>query len=333
VVHEVFASAPARADLAGGTLDIWPLYLLHSGSVTVNLAIDRRAQARIRAREGLWMRSRDLGVAACFDSVSSAAADARFALPGLLLEEIGVSGGVEIEMASAVPFGSGLGGSSALGIALAAAIARFAGVRLEESALIPLLRDVEARHLGKPTGVQDFYPAVYGGLEILNLRAGVITREDCSAALEALSPSLLFYDTRAAHASGMNNWEVFRRRLEGEESVRRGLEGVCRAANDMARAVRAGDVRSMGRAIAEEWEARRALAPVVSTSAIEDALLAARSAGAWGGKVCGAGGGGVIVMLAPAERIDEVRGALARRVDGELFSARPERRGLIVEEC
>jgi D-glycero-alpha-D-manno-heptose-7-phosphate kinase len=332
VAREIFASAPARADLAGGTLDIWPLYLLHPGSLTVNLAIDRRAEARVRAGTGIRMRSLDLGVEARFESVPAAAADARFALAGLLLEEIGLAGGVEIEMASAVPFGSGLGGSSALGIALAAAIFRFAGSDLDESALIPFLRDVEARHLGTPTGVQDFYPAVYGGLEIIELRAGAIAREDCSSALDAVASSLAFFDTRASHSSGMNNWEVFRRRLDGDEAARRGLEGVRQAADHMARAVREDDIPAMGRAIAEEWEARRALAPVVSTPAIESALAVARSAGAWGGKVCGAGGGGVIVTLSPAGRIEEVRSALSRLSVGELFVARPEPRGLVIEE-
>ena len=90
----------------------------------------------------------------------------------------------------------------------------------------------------------------------------------------------------------MNNWEVFRRRLEGDADVTRSLDNVAVAARAMASAARAGDFPAMGTALRDEWSARRQLAPVVSSPAIERAIAAARDAGAWGGKACGAGEAG-----------------------------------------
>jgi D-glycero-alpha-D-manno-heptose-7-phosphate kinase len=128
----------------------------------------------------------------------------------------------------------------------------------------------------------------------------------------------------------MNNWEVFRARLEGDADVTRALEGVRRAAAEMARAATALDFEAMGRALAQEWSARRTLAPVVSTPTIEAAIEAATRAGAWAGKACGAGGGGCVVFLAPAERREAAARALAALKTGSVLDVRVENRGLSV---
>jgi D-glycero-alpha-D-manno-heptose-7-phosphate kinase len=86
----------------------------------------------------------------------------------------------------------------------------------------------------------------------------------------------------------------------------------------------------MGRALSEEWAARRDLAPVVSSPSIERAIAAAREAGAWGGKACGAGGGGCVVFLASPDRTPAVRDALAGLGDGSVLPVKAERRGLEV---
>jgi D-glycero-alpha-D-manno-heptose-7-phosphate kinase len=98
----------------------------------------------------------------------------------------------------------------------------------------------------------------------------------------------------------------------------------------MAEAVEIGDFHAMGRALQSEWEARRRLAPVVSSPAIEAAIDAALAAGAWGGKACGAGGGGSVVVLAPPEKTPGVRDALSGLPEGRLLLVAAENRGLIV---
>ena len=113
------ASAPARVDLAGGTLDLWPLHVLHPGSFTVNLAISLKASCRVSAGDG---RFRVFSSATGFEKIAAGPAellaDRRTALVGSLLEALEIRTPLEIAFSSDVPFGSGLGGSSALTVAL-----------------------------------------------------------------------------------------------------------------------------------------------------------------------------------------------------------------------
>ena len=323
------ASAPARVDLAGGTLDLWPLHVLHRGSVTVNLAIDRRASCRVRrAENGVRLLSPDRGIDVAADSARDLLEDPRTALVAALVEELVPDSPVEVEYLSGVPFGSGLGGSSALAVAVAAALSRLAGASLEG---VELVRDVETRVLGKPAGVQDYYPAFAGALHCLWFETGRTVPERLDVHPADWDEHLTLFDTGAAHSSGMNNWEVFRRRLEGDAAVAHSLDRIAEAAREMADAAHRNDFPAMGRALDREWAARRELAPVVSSPSIERAIAAARDAGAWGGKACGAGGGGCVVFLSPAEKTEKVRKALAKLGEGSVMAVRAERRGLEVD--
>src|SRR5262249_15116632 len=152
----------------------------------------------------------------------------------------------------------------------------------------------ETRVLEKPAGVQDYYPPLEGGVHVITFRSGRTTGERLPASMAPWENHLTLFDSGLSHSSGMNNWQILKARLEGDAAVAANLEGVRRAAAAMAEAVRRSDLRTMGAALADEWEARRKLAPVVSTPLIERAIAAARGAGAWGGKACGAGGGGCV---------------------------------------
>lgn len=322
------ASAPARVDLAGGTLDLWPLHVLHPGSVTVNLAIDRRASCRVRRSDGGWrVLAPERGLERRASRSAELLLDPETSLVGSLLQALAVEEPLEIELSSGVPFGSGLGGSSALVVALAGALERFAPPGPPAADPVAFARDVETRVLGKPAGVQDYYPPLAGGLHRIWFEAGrtLAEREDVEA--EQWQRHLTLFDTGAAHSSGMNNWAIFRARMEADPAVTERLEQVRRAAVRMAAAAAARDFPAMGRALAEEWDARRKLAPVVSTPTIERAIARALEAGAWSGKACGAGGGGCVVFLSPADRTEAVRQALARLPEGAVLPVRAENRG------
>ena len=329
----ISASAPARVDLAGGTLDLWPLHVLHPGSVTVNLAIDRRATCRARSGKELFhVLSEQGGFEKTAADAAELLADRRTALVGSLLQALEIRDFLDIEFSSGVPFGSGLGGSSALTVAMMGALEPWSQRPLAPAERVDFVRDVETLVLGKPAGVQDYYPALEGGLHRIRFEVGRALAGRLDVDPELWSRHLLLFDTGATHASGMNNWEIFRARLEGNRDVADGLERVRRAASRMAEGVAAGDFRLMGEALAEEWAARRGLAPVVSTPTIERSIAAALGAGAWGAKACGAGGGGCVVLLSPADRIAAVREALGRLPEGRLLPVRAEPRGLTVAE-
>ena len=307
--------------------------MLHPGTVTVNVAIGLFASCRVgESAKGFRVFARD----GSFDISRSAAGELleepRSALVGSILEALDIREPLAIELATDVPFGSGIGGSSALTVALLGALERRTHRDLSGVDRVDFVRDVETRVLGKPAGVQDYYPALAGGLHTLVFRPGATRarREDVDAA--AWNSRLTLFDTGASHSSGMNNWEILRSRLEGDPRVAAEIEKVRLAAVAMADAAARSDFSAMGAALAREWDARRRLAPVVSTPLIERAIAAAREAGAWAGKACGAGGGGFVALLSPEDRTPAVREALGALGEGRVVNASVVSRGLEVVE-
>lgn len=330
----ISAEAPARIDLAGGTLDLWPIHVLHPGSVTVNLAIDRIAACRARrGGDAIRIRSPERGLDKSARDAVELLADPDTALVGSLLEALQIRESLEIEFSSGVPFGSGLGGSSALTVTLMGALERWSPRDLSGIDRVDFVRDVETRALRKPAGVQDYYPALEGGLHRIRFDAGRTRAERVDVDADLWDRHLSLFYTGAAHSSGMNNWTIFRARLEGDARVTAALDGIRAAAASMADASERLDFAAMGKALGEEWEARRRLDPVVSSPAIERAIDAARCAGAWAGKACGAGGGGCVVLLSPADRRAAVREALRSLPEGSLLTVRAQSRGLTVKQA
>ncbi len=163
-----------------------------------------------------------------------------------------------------------------------------------------------------PTGIQDHYPALLGGaLEIRPLPGGERVRR-LDVDLEALAASLVVVYSGQSHFSAGNNWQVVRRRLEGEPETTALFEGIAAAAAELAPALEAGDLPRVGELMSREWSHRRRLAEGISTPVLEALLQAGAAQGAWGGKACGAGGGGCLALLGPPER----RGAITAALEG-----------------
>jgi D-glycero-alpha-D-manno-heptose-7-phosphate kinase len=328
----VSVSAPARIDLAGGTLDLWPLYLFHAPAATVNVAIDRRARVRAsRIASGFEVISRDLETEERFPSAESARGSAGAALAAEAALAMGIPEGLRLETRSSVPYGSGLGGSSALLVAAVSAIAALEGRELELERAVAICRDVETRVLGKPAGIQDYVPALRGGFHVIELGAGSPSIRRVPADAAEFARGLVLFDSGRPHSSGLNNWEIYKARIDGDADVARLLDGIREAAGEMATALGGGDVEAMGRALGKEWSFRKRLSSRVSTPRLEEAERRAADAGAWGAKACGAGGGGVMVVLGPAERRDRIAGALGAIPGGAIFPAVPEDEGARVE--
>lgn len=341
----VVGRAPVRADLAGGTLDIWPLGLLHPGAATVAVAFSLFTQVRAApaSRRGeLLLRSLDLGSERRIDAPWPPLRPSRLEL----LERLGrllAPEGAVIESRSPVGAGSGLGTSSALGIAAAAALtrlsaggregqgaARSSGGRLERERLIRLVRDTEAQILGIPTGTQDHRAAWAGGVLVIeHVPGGARVQRLGRGPFGLLSRSLLLVDSGRSRSSGPSNWDMIRRRLDGDAAARKALAQVAAAGRRAAEALAAEDGPALGRAMEADLKARREWSPLVVTPEFEEIFRAARRAGAWGCKVCGAGGGGYGAVLAPPGRRSAVAAAL-EEAGATVSPARPTARGLRV---
>lgn len=329
--ERVTARAWCRVDLAGGTLDIWPLGLLHPGACTINLAVDLPVTAEMTARSTGYRVVQD-GDAIEAETAAGLAEDPRTALVGITAVALDLPP-FEVRLSSASPRGGGLGASSALTVALlAAAEELFGRPRSEPARLAALGRDLEARLMGLPTGAQDHLAALLGGVLEISWRPGgeVVRRLDVEPA--ALGRSMVLAFTGQSHFSAGQNWQVVRRRLEGHEEVVGLLQGVADAAAELPDALEAGDLEAAGRLVDREWSFRRRLAEGVSTTLLEELLARGREAGAWGGKACGAGGGGSLVLLCPAERRERVARELVA-AGATLLDARPTARGLEVDRA
>jgi D-glycero-alpha-D-manno-heptose-7-phosphate kinase len=306
------SSAPTRIDLAGGTLDIWPLYLFHEGAQTLNAAISLRARCSISPRSdgGITIVSEDTGARVEVGHWSELRQNHDLKLIGLLLHYFEAEG-LEVRTRSESPVGAGIAGSSALNIAVCGALAAWTKRQLTDADLLQIAMNVEAQVIDVPTGVQDYRPALYGGISAVELRVDGVRRVAMPVEPAALASRVVLAYTGASRNSGINNWEVTKRHIDGDGEVQERFARIRDIAVQMRRALERGDWEDVGRHVGDEWENRKGLAPGVTTPAIDAMLAAARGAGAWSGKVCGAGGGGCLICLGPPDRKPAIAAALA----------------------
>jgi D-glycero-alpha-D-manno-heptose-7-phosphate kinase len=311
LVH-ITASAPTRIDLAGGTIDIWPLYLFHPGAQTLNAAISLRARVQVDVCPSgdVEIISEDTERRVQAASAAALADDRTLPLLARLAAAYDVSG-VCIRTRGESPAGAGIAGSSALNVAVCAALARWTGATTEPEALLTTAMNVEAQAINVPTGLQDYRPALYGGIAALELGPHGLRRVPLAIDPMELQHRLVLCYTGAPRNSGTNNWDIMKRHIDGDRRVFDSFERIRDTAARMRAALDRGDWPATARALADEWRNRKQLAPGVTTPLIDDLIARATAAGADAAKVCGAGGGGCLFCLAEPARVADVRQALA----------------------
>jgi len=329
-VH-IHASAPTRIDLAGGTLDIWPLYLFHDGAQTLNAAISLRASCDLRTRSDrrLVIHSEDSDERVEVDHWSQLRDTHDLRLLGRLLHYFQAEG-LELRTRSDSPVGAGIAGSSALNIAVCGALNAWSGGHRTADEIFQIAMNVEAQAIDVPTGAQDYRPAYYGGISAVELRVNGVRRVAIDVRPEELQQRLALAYTNASRNSGINNWDVMKRHIDGDKGVQLAFARIRDIAAAMRAALERRDWSEVGRQIAAEWDNRKKLAPGVTTPEIDAMLAAARGAGAIGGKVCGAGGGGCLFCFAEPEAIPAVRQALAD-TGARVLDFTIEARGLVID--
>ena len=306
------SSAPTRIDLAGGTIDIWPLYLFHDGAITVNAAIDLRAHARLDPRPdgGVELRSVDAGGTSSAPHWSGLGRGGDLSLLARLARHYQLAD-TTLTTRGESPAGAGIGGSSALTIAACGALARWTGQSTDPDHLLQVAMNVECQTLGVPAGVQDYRPALYGGVAAIELRVDGIARRALDVDPRELERRIVLAYTGAPRHSGTNNWDIVKRHIDGDRHVFDCLERIRDTANDLKTALEGEDWDRVGPLIAAEWENRQRLAAGVTTPAIEDLIARAQGAGASAAKVCGAGGGGCLFCYGPPARRSGIEQALS----------------------
>ena len=328
--------APTRIDLAGGTLDIWPLYLFHEGSLTVNCAITRYASCVIETAQEpsrrIVLASRDIGRKESFASFDALCRARRYKLPLLahLVRVFRPTGGFTLTTDSEAPAGAGIGGSSAMAVAICAALDHLTGAKLRREDWIHISRDVEAIVIRVPTGTQDHYPPAFGGAAAIVLAPGGERREALGCDLDELERRLVLCYTGKPRQHGINNWEVFKRHIDGDRRVSQNLEKISIIAQAVRGALERNEWNEVGRLVREEWDFRRRNLRTISTPLIDRVISSARRQGALAGKVCGAGGGGCVTLVIDPDARARVEAAVIA-ADAKLLPLQIDRGGVLLK--
>jgi D-glycero-alpha-D-manno-heptose-7-phosphate kinase len=326
----VSSSAPTRIDLAGGTIDIWPLYLFHDGASTLNAAISLRAHVEVASRTDGRVELRSVDT----DRTVSAARWSDLDGAGDLALLARVARHYQLENATLTtrgesPAGAGIAGSSALTIAACGALARWMSAPSDPEHLLQVAMNVECQTIRVPTGVQDYRPALFGGIAAVELGVAGIRRTALDVDPREIERRIVLAYTGAPRNSGTNNWEITKRHIDGDRHIFDCFERIRDTAVAMRAALERGDWDEVGRQIAIEWDNRKRLAPGVTTSTIDDLIARAAAAGATAAKVCGAGGGGCLFCYGPPRARTAIAEALASG-GARLLEYRIETEGLRV---
>jgi D-glycero-alpha-D-manno-heptose-7-phosphate kinase len=249
-----------------------------------------------------------------------------------LIQSLAPDTGMDIRTACQAPAGAGTGGSSALAIATAAALAAVAGRPLQRSTLIEYAKSIETQAIRVPTGYQDYYAAAYGGASSIEFGLTGIRRTAIAgkAFLAQLERHLLLLYLGKPRFSGANNWDLFKRHIEGDRRTLALFDALQENALAMLHAFQAQDLRGIAHLLNRDWEIRRRVLPTMSSPAIDRLIRSLRRAGALGARVCGAGGGGCLALIIePGARAKLI--ALAEAAGAKSLPSVINMRGLVVQ--
>lgn len=312
-MERIFFKSPTRVDLAGGTLDLWPLYNFVGGATTVNVAIDIWTSCEIKPHleKSIKITSQDLNKTWSFEDWHKfEATDDKtvvfyksvFAPFKQKMSNLGH--GFELSTSSQSPIGGGLGGSSSLVISILKCIHALLKIQLPEATrLVSLAHNIEAEMLRTPTGTQDYFPAVGGGINFIDYSAHQMSLQIKPVSGTPIADYFLLVYTGHSHHSGLNNFEVMKSSVTGDAKVLDALKKIKLIADEMKSCILTGSWDKLPELFRQEFAARIQLTPAFTSPEIEKLNKICLEAGAHAVKICGAGGGGcVLVWVSPEKR-------------------------------
>jgi D-glycero-alpha-D-manno-heptose-7-phosphate kinase len=319
-MKKITTQAPCRIDLAGGTLDLWPLYLYTGGHQLVHMAINIQATSQLTWKEHkknsleFSIVSKDLKTEKNYSSLQELSESLKKSpqqeptrwLNRLVLHafakknKTNLRGHLQVVCSSDAPPGSGLGGSSVMGVSLSRSLEKMFLPKNKQKKMWPLqeeVRNLEAIEIEHPAGEQDYVPALAGGLLIFEMDVDYKRTIQLSPVLaKKLSQHLVLVYTGRPHHSGLNNWEIFQNFHNNSTATREALLSIHKTSSEMAEELKSNSLVAMAELINREWEARMRLAKSVNAPELDQVWKLAQSQGASARKACGAGGGGCLLL-------------------------------------
>lgn len=304
----IISQTPLRISFFGGGSDLPSYYRRHGGAV-LSTAIDKSVYVTVS-------RKFDDAVRVSYSRTEEVARSSQVEHP-LVRESLallGIEGGIEVTSVADIPAkGTGLGSSSAFTVGLLNALHAYRGRHATAASLAHESCQIEIERCREPIGKQDQYAAAFGGFNFIRFHPDesvdvtkVVCPPDVVADLQ--SRLLFFYSGITRSASTLLKAQSINVATEGAASD--ATATLVDLANAAYADLCAGTTTSFGLLLHEAWLAKRKLNSGVSNRIIDDAYEAARNAGAEGGKVLGAGGGGFLMFLAPPERHNAIRNVL-----------------------
>jgi D-glycero-alpha-D-manno-heptose-7-phosphate kinase len=328
------SSAPTRVDLAGGTIDIPPLFLFHEGAATVNFAVSLLAKCRIETRDDskIVLESIDRGVKfeSSLEHIDDLKDEPQLELLSKLVYFFKPETGFNMITESEAPAGAGLAGSSTLNIACIGALNKLVGDRYSPDRFIPIAANVECQVIRVPTGYQDYYSAQYGSTACIHFGPAGMNREALDIDVEMLERRVVVCYTGEPRNSGTNNWEITKRHIDGDKELFEIFEGIRDASLAVRENLLKGNWDCVGEILRESHPHRKRLSPHITTPQMDMLIDKALANGAIAPKVCGAGGGGCIAFFCEDGRKADVERALAEENGAEVLDWKVAKDGLKV---
>lgn len=314
----MIATAPVRISFAGGGTDLAAYYERFGGFV-VSAAITRYSTvtALPPADGGISIHSEDFGVGQRYPRGKIPSVAEPLSLPCAAIEWFADSGlrrrGVDLVMASEVPPGTGLGSSSAMAVALVRALAGYVGQELDAGEVAEIASHLEIGRLAMPIGKQDQYASAFAGLNAIEFHAGSVevrTLVMRARIRELLASRLLLFSTGKSRNSG----DILRQQRAAtltDPTVIRSLHCLKALAQDLCTTLEGEDLDGFGDLLHAAWQQKKRLSRRISSDSIDRWYDIARDAGAGGGKITGAGGGGYLLLYCREEHQNALRHAMA----------------------
>jgi D-glycero-alpha-D-manno-heptose-7-phosphate kinase len=330
------ATAPTRVDLAGGTIDIPPLFLFHEGAATVNFAIDLLAKCRIETRNDnkivIESIDREEKFETSIERIGELYDEPRLELLSKLIYFFKPEVGFNMTTESEAPAGAGLAGSSTLNIACIGALNRLVGNRYQEDNFIKIAANVECQVIKVPTGFQDYYSAQYGSVASIHFRPDGMEREALNVDIKTLEDRIVVLYTGEPRNSGTNNWEITKRHIDGDKELFTIFDGIRDTSISLRAALLESDWTLVGEILKAAQPQRKKLSPNITTPRMDQLIETAMSNGAIAAKICGAGGGGCIAFFCEEGKKSEVENALRKEKDAEVLDWHISNDGLVITE-
>jgi len=311
--------SPVRISFGGGGTDL-PAYYEQFGGSVLSVAINKYFYTVLTARSDgrIQVISSDLRVFQSWPYIATA--DLRgssLEIPLAVLKEMNCDIAVDLFLASEIPPGTGLGSSASVCVNILKTLSTYLQQPISKYDLAERSFHIARHLLGKHVGKQDEYAAAFGGLNFISFHSDgstLVEPVDVNpAVLAELQNNLMLFFTGSAHHS----LSILK---EQESSTRNQTGGAVDALHEvkalglrMRSALQQGDIRELGILMHEGWQAKRRISTKISTPGIDELYTLAREAGALGGKITGAGGGGFLLLYCEPQLQPAVREAMRQQ--------------------